>query len=140
MKKLLLLIFLFSFFINPSFAWGKKPKNLLYFGNSIDEIEKSVIDKIETKDVFKVGNKIYFLAYIPEGFKSDYIKYQIVKQDDNAHVAGYTRIRNITCRIKNKNYYSDYFIIYETGKYYLQVFDIQNLHQWLVIGGFKIVE
>ena len=140
MKKLLLLIFLFSFLINPSFAWGKKPKNLLYFGNSIDEIEKLVIDKIETKDVFKAGNKIYFLAYIPEGFKSDYIKYQIVKQDDNAHVAGYTRIRNITCRIKNKNYYSDYFIIYEPGKYYLQVFDIQNLHQWLVIGGFKIVE
>ena len=72
--------------------------------------------------------------------RSDYIKYQIVKQDDNAHVAGYTRIRNITCRVKNKNYYSDYFILFEEGKYFLQVFDIQNLHQWLVIGGFRVVE
>ncbi len=140
MKKVLLILFLMFILVNPSFAWGKKPKNLLYFGHSEGEIEKAVIDNIENKNVFKIGEKIYFLTYVPEGFKSDYIKYQIVKLDDNAHVAGYTRIRNITCRVKNKNYYSDYFILFEEGKYFLQVFDIRNLHQWLVIGGFRVVE
>ena len=47
---------------------------------------------------------------------------------------------NVKCRIKNKNYYSDYFILYEKGKYYLQVFDIENLQQWIVIGSFNVVE
>ena len=92
------------------------------------------------QNIFHIGEKIYFLAYTPEGFKSDYIKYQLVKQADEAHVGGYSRVRNVTCRIRNKNYYSDYFILYEAGKYYLQVFDIQNLHQWVVIGEFRVVE
>ncbi len=140
MKKLFSVLFLFFLIVSPSFAWGRKARALLYFGVSENEIEKNVIKKEESENIFKAGSKIYFLAYIPEGFKSDYIKYQIVKQDDNAHVAGYSRIRNVTCRVKNKNYYSDYFILYEKGKYFLQIFDIQNLHQWLVVGGFRVVE
>ena len=37
------------------------------------------------------------------------------------------------------NYY-DYFILYEAGKYYLQIFDIENLNQWIVIGEFRVVD
>ena len=54
---------------------------------------------IKSFDVFGINKRIYFLIYTPEGFKSDYIKYQIVKQDDNAHVGGYSRVRNITRRV-----------------------------------------
>ncbi len=139
MKKLLLVFLMFSFLICPCFAWGKKPKALLYFAKTEDLLEKSIFDDKKT-GIFKIGEKIYFLAYTPLGFKSDYIKYQVVKQDDNAHVGGYSRIRNVTCRVKNKNYYSDYFILYEAGKYYLQIFDIENLNQWIVIGEFRVVE
>ncbi len=140
MKKVFLVVILFLLVSGICFAWGKKQKPLLYFGNSLEEIEKSILNSSDKNNVFLTGNKIFFLVYTPFGFKSDYIKYQIVKQDDNAHVGGYTRIRNVKCRIKNKNYYSDYFILYEKGKYYLQVFDIENLQQWIVIGSFNVVE
>jgi hypothetical protein len=49
------------------------------------------------------------VVYNPQGFKSDYIKYQVFKQDDKAHIGGYSRIRNITKKLNNKNYYIDYF-------------------------------
>ena len=140
MKKSFLVLLLILFTFCPCYAWGKKAKPLLYFGISQEEIEKNLIEKNKQQNIFHIGEKIYFLAYTPEGFKSDYIKYQLVKQADEAHVGGYSRVRNVTCRIRNKNYYSDYFILYEAGKYYLQVFDIQNLHQWVVIGEFRVVE
>lgn len=137
MRKILLIILVFLL-MSPTFAFSfkkkEKPKLL------ITSCDPSVEQDIQPVDVFEVGQRIYFMIYIQEGFKSDYIKYQIVKQDDNAHMGGYTRMRNITRRVRNKNYYSDYFTLSQAGKYYLQVFDIQNLHQWLAIGAFRVVD
>ena len=90
--------------------------------------------------VFRVNDKIYFEIINPKGFKSDYIKYQIIKQDDNAHFGGYTRIMNRTVKVKSKNSYCDYFVLSQKGKYFIQVFDIENLHQWLAIGSFLVIE
>ncbi len=95
--------------------------------------------KVQAKNVFPVNSRIYFAISNPKGFKSDYIKYQIVKQDDKAHIGGLTRIRNVTCRLKNKNSYFDYFLLGEAGVYYIQIFDITNLQQWVAIERFKVV-
>ena len=67
------------------------------------------------------------------------INEQIVQQNNNAHVGGFTRVRNITARVKNKNYFQDYFQISMPGKYYLQVFDIENLQQWITMGEFRVI-
>ena len=104
----------------------------------------SLINSISGKEtfpwVFKTNERIYFQINVPKGFKSQYIKYQIVKQDDNAHMGGYTRIRNITVKVNSKHSYSDYFVLSQKGKYYIQVFDIENLQQWLAIGSFLVIE
>lgn len=137
MKKILLILLIFLLSV-PCFAFSfskKEKPNLI-----ITSYDPSVEKNIEPQDVFKVEQKIYFMIYTKTGFKSDYIKYQIVKQDDNAHIGGYTRVRNITRRVRNKNYYYDYFTLSQAGKYYIQIFDIQNLHQWLAIGAFRVVE
>ena len=141
MIKKLLIIALFLLFANPCFAffWDKKEKPSLFLSSKDPRIEISADKPLSNEGVFKLGDRIYFLIYNPEGFKSDYIKYQIVKQDDKAHVGGYTRIRNITKRVNDKNYYVDYFVLSETGKYIIQIFDITNLHHWLAITKFLVV-
>lgn len=140
MKKLLI-FFLFLFLTSPSYAlWGKKKEAPVLFLSAYDPKTSSEFDRqLENHSVFRTGQRIYFLIYTKEGFSSDYIKYQIVKQDDNAHVGGYSRIRNITRRVSDKNSYVDYFVLSQPGKYIIQIFDITNLHHWLAVGQFRVV-
>lgn len=138
MKKLSIAIFiLFFFFSNVAFA--KKEKPLLILTSKNPAITKASIDGVVAEKYFKKNSKIYFIIYNPNGFKSDYIKYQIVKQDDLAHVGGFTRARNVTKRVKDKNFFSDYFTLGIEGKYFIQIFDIENLQHWLAIESFRVV-
>lgn len=141
MKKLLAILFLILL-CAPSYAFffKKKEKSSLFLSSIDPRITISYDEKISNEDIFNTGKRIYFLVYNPEGFKSDYIKYQIFKQDDNAHVGGYSRVRNITRKIDNRNYYIDYFVLSEAGKYGLQIFDIENLHHWVAFAHFLVVE
>ena len=135
MIKKFLIFFIILCTIIPCYAWIKKPKPSLMLSDSFQGLQNS-----DGKVFFKVNSRIYFSVSNPAGFKSDYIKYQVVKQEDNAHVGGYTRVRNVTCRVRNKNNYTDYFVLSEKGKYFIQVFDITNLQQWIVIGGFQVID
>lgn len=138
MKKLFLILICILFLFLPSYAWwGKKSKPVLYLSSFDPRIVK-YDEKIENATVFKTNERIYFMIYVPKGFKSPYIKYQIVRQEDEAHTGGYKRIRNITRRVDEKDTYVDYFTISRPGKYYIQVFDITNLQQWLAIGAFMV--
>ena len=129
MKRIIIFIIVFLFFITPVFA---KQKAVL-------ELSASPDGKISEINIFRAGDRIYFKVYSKKGFKSDYIKYQIVFQNENAYDGGFERYRNITKKVSDKNYFSDYFVIYRPGQYYLQIFDITNLQQWLAIAGFKVV-
>lgn len=141
MKKILYFILLMLFlFSQSSFAFGKKNQPVLFLSPYDPRVESDNDTQIEHYDVFKVNSRIYFYVYTPKGFQSDYIKYQIVKQEDNAHMGGYTRIRNITKRVRDKNSFCDYFVLSQSGKYLIQVFDITNLHQWIVYGEFRVVD
>lgn len=141
MKKIIaILVLILLCAPSHAFFWKKKEKPSLFLSSSDPSITISYDEKINNEDVFKIGSRIYFIIYNPDGFKSNYIKYQIFKQDDNAHIGGYSRIRNITRRVNNKNYYIDYFVLSETGKYGLQIFDIENLHHWIAFAHFLVVE
>lgn len=140
MKKILALII--AILLIPSsfaFFWKKKEKPSLFLSTT-DPREKIAIEApLENHSIFKKQTRIYFLVYVPEGFKSNYIKYQIIKQDDKAHIGGFSRVQNKTCRIKDKHYYIDYVVIQEAGKYAIQIFDIENLHHWITYGHFRVV-
>ena len=138
--KFLIVLISLLFASSLAFPWKKKEQPSLYLTPSDPRSDYNYEEKVKSHSVFEVGKRIYFYVYTPEGFSSDYIKYQIVKQDDNAHVGGYTRVRNITRRVKNKHYYLDYFVLNEKGKYILQIFNIDNLHQWITYGEFRVVE
>ena len=139
MKKIIYYLLLITLFVSNQFVFAKKLDNpvLILSSKNLSEINETD-NYFEDKSVYNVNERIYFSIYHPKGFKSDFIKYQIVKQDDKAHFGGYTRIRNKTVRLKDRNYYSDYIYLTEAGKYFIQIFDITNLHQWVVIGAFLV--
>ena len=142
MKNLYILFLLLIFLLPASFGgiFKKNSKPVLYLTAS-DPREISGYDqKIEPVNVFKKGERIYFSVFTKKGFASDYIKYQIVKQDDKAHIGGYSRVMNKTVRVSNKNSYIDYIVLNSAGKYFIQIFDITNLHQWIVMGAFAVFD
>ena len=142
MKKIILLFLMLL--ILPSFGafwdkWGKD-RAVLYL-TPYNPFENLGYDtKLESVNAFAIGKRIYFTIYAKNGFESDYIVYQVVKQDDNAHIGGYTKIKNATVRVNNKNFYCDYFVLHQKGKYYIQVFDLADTNHWLAIGEFVVVE
>ena len=125
----------------PAYSFGKKKvKTDLILSHVNPLIYDSFDEKIQTDRYFKKGSRIYFLIQNPNGFKSEYLKYQIVKQDEKANFGGYTRIKNQTVKLKDKYYFSDYFVLHEAGRYYLQVFDITDLNHWLNLEGFMVID
>lgn len=134
MKKIISIVFILLLTCSAAFCWGKKAKSVLILSDSPENLLK-----LNAKNVFNTNSRIYFAISNPKGFKSDYIKYQIVKQDDKAHIGGFSRVRNVTCRLKDKNSYVDYFLLSEAGIYYIQIFDITNLQQWVAIERFQVV-
>ena len=140
MKKFLVITFIFITLFSPAFAlFGKNKDKPVLILSSYDPRTTSYDEKIENYTVYKSGSRIYFMIYSKKGFKSQYLKYQIVKQDDNAHEGGYSRVRGQVVKINDPNQYIDYFVLNTPGKYFLQVFDITNLSQWLAIGAFRVV-
>ncbi len=139
MRKVLLTILL-SILVSIA-AYAKKQNKPVIIMSSYDPtVVEAYNNTITSHNIFAVNSRIYFTIYNPKGFKSDYIKYQIIKQDDNAHIGGYTRIRNLTKKVNDKYSYTDYFVLASKGKYYIQVFDITNLHQWLAIDEFRVID
>lgn len=140
-KKILIIVILFLL-MSSSYAafWKKKEKPSLFLSSDNPKIKIISQEALSDESIFKKQSRIYFLVYVPEGFNSDYIKYQIIKQDDKAHVGGYSRIRNKVCKVKDKNYYTDYFVIQDAGKYVLQIFNIENQHHWITYGHFRVVD
>ena len=133
-------ILIFFTLSSSSFAFfgKKKAKPILLLSSTNPQVNKISNKPLENSSVFKKNERIYFLVYTEQGFKSNYIKYQIIKQDDKAHIGGYSRIRNVTTRVKDKNTYVDYFVLKESGKYIIQIFDIENLQHWIALGEFRV--
>ena len=142
MKKLISVLFLILILcLSPAFAFKKKKARTSLILSKVNPLFYDSYDtKIQEDRYFQKGKPVYFLIQNPSGFKSDYLKFQIIKHDDNAHIGGYSRIKNQTVRIKNKGYYCDYFVLHEKGKYYLQIFDITDTNHWLNMEGFMIID
>lgn len=142
MKKLISILCLLGLFSACfGFQLFKKKVEPVLILSDKNPYETSDISEAQNRaNVFKINKRIYFTFHTEDGFKSDYVKYQIVRQDDNAYTGGYTRIMNITKRLSDKYTFSDYFTLSRCGRYYIQIFDITNLNHWLKISSFMVVE
>ena len=89
---------------------------------------------------FEAGKRIYYLFYSPKKIEAEFIRVQILKSGDNIPKGGYNIILSQDHRIMKQNmfYYYDNFTLYQTGRYIMQVFDIENLSEPLAWNYFYV--
>lgn len=92
------------------------------------------------QQVFRSGERVYYAAINPKGFKDSVIKVNIFKKDDTSEFWGYSYYSNREHKLTNQNYYTDYFIINQKGLYVMQIFDITDLQDPVILGSFRIAD
>lgn len=90
--------------------------------------------------VFNSGQRIYYLFIAPNKMKNKYIRVQIFKMTDKAPWGGNEVLRTKDFRLmKDERYYhSDYFVLYEKGRYVMQVFSMDDLQNPLSLNDFYV--
>ena len=134
MKNIFGLLFLVFILI---FTPGFKSKNGIILFNKQPVNEKNVL---ANSKYFSSGQRVYYLFLAPKRMKNEYIRVQIFKMTDKAPWGGYEVVRTKDFRLmKDERYYhSDYFVLYEKGRYVMQVFSTEDYQRPLSIGDFYI--
>lgn len=93
------------------------------------------------QNIFKKGEKIYYLAYNPKEFKTRLVKVQVFRKDDNAdEFFGYEYLYNKTIELKDKKFHTDFFIINKKGYYMFQIFEYTNTLKPVIRGVIRITD
>ena len=91
------------------------------------------------QSVYKKGEKIYYLLYRPKGFETRLLKVQVFRKNDGAdEFFGYEYLYNKTVELKDRKFYTDYFIINRKGYYVFQAFEFTNTIKPVIIGIVKV--
>ena len=132
MKKFVLLIIL-SIII---FCGCKYDRGIILFNTQPITKENA----LHNSKVFGIGQRVYYLFIAPNRMDNNFIRVQIFKMTDKAPWGGNEVKRTKDFRLmKDERYYhSDYFTLYESGRYVMQVFSIDNLMHPLSIGDFYV--
>lgn len=132
MKKIFL-VFIFSLFL---FCACKYDRGIILFNTQPITKENALHDS----KVFKAGERVYYLFIAPKRMENKYIRVQIFKMTDKAPWGGNEVRRTKDYRLmKDERYYhSDYFVLYEKGRYVMQVFSMDDLQHPLSIGDFYV--
>ena len=132
MKKFIILFFLCIFL----FCGCKYDRGIILFNSQ--QITKD--NALNNAKVFTEGQRIYYLFIAPKKMDNDYIRVQIFKMTDKAPWGGNEVRRTKDFRLmKDERYYhTDYFVLYEKGRYVMQVFSMEDLQHPLSIGDFYV--
>ena len=132
MKKLLVILF-FSVII---LCGCKYDRGIILFNTQPITKNNALTDA----KVFQQGQRVYYLFIAPKRMESKYIRVQIFKMTDKAPWGGNEVVRTKDFRLmKDERYYhSDYFTLYESGRYVMQVFSTDDLQHPLSIGDFYV--
>ena len=89
---------------------------------------------------FVPGQKVYYLFIAPKKMKNEFIRVQVFKMTDKAPWGGNEVVRTKDYRLMKdeKYYHTDYFTLYETGRYVMQVFAHDDFQHPLALSDFYI--
>ena len=95
---------------------------------------------LKDSKVFAPGTKIYYLFIAPKEMDNEFIRVQIFKMFDKAPWGGNEVRRTKDFRLmKDERYYhTDYFTLYETGRYVMQVFSHEDFQHPLAVNDFYV--
>lgn len=115
----------------------KKEKAGILFNGT--PITKDTISR--SSRTFEAGKRIYYLFYTPEKIEAEFIRVQVFKTCDKSPVGGYSIVWTGDYRIMKQNmyYYYNHFILYEAGRYVMQVFSTENLSEPLAWNYFYVI-
>ncbi len=132
MKKIFA-IFILCIFL---FCGCKYDRGIILFNTQPITKENALHDS----KVFASGQRVYYLFIAPKRMENKYIRVQIFKMTDKAPWGGNEVVRTKDFRLmKDQRYYhSDYFTLYEKGRYVMQVFSTEDYQHPLSIGDFYV--
>lgn len=133
-KKLsLLLILILSLCL---FSGFRKAKTILLFNKQPITKETVLNNSIE----FFTGKRIYYIFMTEKPIQSECIRVQILKKDDKVQMGGIKIVYANDYRVSQDEYYyyTDYFVLYEPGYYFMQIFSKDFLDKPLAQGYFHV--
>ena len=132
MKKLALIFLFLIFFISGC----KYDRGLILFNSQPITSENALNDS----KYFYSGQRVYYLFIAPNRMDNKYIRVQVFKMTDKAPWGGNEVVRTKDFRLmKDQRYYhTDYFTLYESGRYVMQVFSMDDLQNPLSLNDFYV--
>ena len=95
---------------------------------------------LQDQKVFNEGQRVYYLFIAPKKMKNEFIRVQVFKMTDKAPWGGNEVVRTKDYRLmKDERYYqTNYFTLYEKGRYVMQVFSHDDFHHPLALNDFYV--
>lgn len=95
---------------------------------------------LKDSKVFPSGSRVYYLFIAPKKIENEFIRVQIFKMTDKAPWGGNDVLRTKDFRLmKDERYYhTNYFVLYEQGRYVMQVFSHDDFQHPLAVNDFYI--
>ena len=134
MKKLLLIVpLLLVLFVFCSCA---NDKGLILFNKEPITSQNALKDSKS----FESGQRVYYLFIAPKRMDDEFIRVQVFKMTDKAPWGGNEVVRTKDYRLmKDERYYhSNYFTLYEKGRYVMQVFSHKDFVRPLAVNDFYV--
>lgn len=132
-RKLLLLLTILSSLILSGCVYER---GIILFNKEPVTKENALKDS----KTFDAGNRIYYLFIAPNKMDNEFIRVQIFKMIDNAPWGGNEVVRTKDYRLMKdeKYYHTDYFVLYEKGRYVMQVFSHDDFQHPLALNDFYV--
>jgi len=136
--RLKFIVFFFMLVLSACFlcACDEEHKGIILF-NSVPINQNNAL---HDKKVFAEGTKIYYLFIAPQKMTNDYIRIQVFKLTDKFYNGGEEVVRTKDYRLmKDERYYhTDYFVLYQKGRYGMQVFSHNDFARPIAVSEFIV--
>ena len=95
---------------------------------------------LHDQKTFREGSRVYYLFIAPKKMNNDYIRVQVFKMTDLASLGGNDVVRTKDYRLmKDERYYhTNYFTLYEKGRYVMQIFSHDDFKNPIGVNDFYI--
>ncbi|MCM1338642.1 MAG: hypothetical protein NC191_03115 [Muribaculaceae bacterium] len=137
MKRLLLIISIIFVFVFTCAC--DKEKAYILFNNY--PFSAQTINSPSNTNIFKSGQRIYYLVTFPEKSQSKLALIQIFKMDgDKDERLGYDLVwgKRVKLRQEQVFYYSDYVVLNKSGNYVMSVYSRDNPNKLLTSANFYV--
>ena len=125
-NKLFLNILLFSvlFFCVCLPCFSARSKSVILFNK--EPINTTTIQA--SNNIFELGDTTHYVLYVPKGFKSPYLRMQIIKKDTKTMNWGYSISHAQNLKVDTtKKYYIDSVKMSQTGLYIVSFYYLSDL-------------